>query len=188
MSILLSNNNIVLTDKCNSLQNLTVRLVVTEDLVTVGNTGFSLQLNTYPSPGQTSQGQQLNWFQYVIAIQNNSTSGVAQYWSLGAPSSWPPGYNYRAGTTPWLPVIPGDPVWKTFGSVPFSLWAAEPIDGLDGRSDTDHHLSAVYHQWQRHGCLRLSHTGCDRCVLPVWHQNHDRLFRKLPNFYATCER
>ena len=144
MSILLSNNNIVLTDKCSSLQNLTVRLVVTEDVVAVGNTGFSLQLNTYPSPGQTSQGQQLNWFQYVIAIQNNSASGVAQYWSLGAPSSWPPGYNYRTGTTPWLPVIPGDPVWKTFGSVPFNQLPAESVMEIALATDSNNVTSATF--------------------------------------------
>jgi hypothetical protein len=69
-----SGNNAVLVSNCNSLQNLTVDLWVTEDLITAGNNGFSLQLNCYPqtNPQSTHEGTPLNWAQYVIAVENNS--------------------------------------------------------------------------------------------------------------------
>jgi hypothetical protein len=63
-----SNNNAVLIDNCESLQNLTVTLRVTQDLITQGNVGFSLQLNTYPQPGTLCQGEPMNWLQYVIFV------------------------------------------------------------------------------------------------------------------------
>ena len=68
MSFLSSSNNAILVDSCQNLQNLTVTLNVTEDMVTVGNTGFSVQLNSYPQPGSTSQNQSINWFQYIIYV------------------------------------------------------------------------------------------------------------------------
>ena len=55
MSNLSSGNNAVLIDNCQNLQNLAVTLHVTEDLVTVADTGFSLQLNCYPQPGLVAQ-------------------------------------------------------------------------------------------------------------------------------------
>jgi hypothetical protein len=73
--VLGGSNNLVLIDNCKSLSNLTVQLQVTEDLVTLEDVGFSLQLNSYPpigaitpnsTPGTTFPGDvvgQLEWFQ-----------------------------------------------------------------------------------------------------------------------------
>ena len=71
MGSLSSSNNAILVNKCQSLQNLTVSMQVTQDLITLGNNGFSLQLNCYPQtkPQATYQGKPLNWFQYVIAVE-----------------------------------------------------------------------------------------------------------------------
>jgi hypothetical protein len=53
MGFLSGNNNVVLVSQRKNLQGLTVTFKVTEDLVTVGNTGFGLQLNCFPQAGQT---------------------------------------------------------------------------------------------------------------------------------------
>src|SRR5271156_2668008 len=110
MGSLSSNNNAVLFDNCASLRNVMVSLSVTEALTTLGNTGFSLQLNCYPQPTSKSQGQTLNWFQYVFYVGgpagNNKLGWEIQYWSAGAPSyapgqPWPPGYTPNPpNTTP----------------------------------------------------------------------------------------
>jgi len=52
-------------------------------LITLGNNGFSLQLNCYPQthPQATHEGKPLNWMQYVIAVQNNSVVWGIQYFS-----------------------------------------------------------------------------------------------------------
>jgi len=127
MPFLSSSNNAILVDNCQNLQNLTMTLEVTEDLVTVGDTGFSLQLNAYPQT--TSQTQNvtpqtgpgtMTWFQYVIYVQNNQVTWEIQYWANkafayipGTPTNtqvnWPPGYTPNPpNTTPWLPVFPGN--------------------------------------------------------------------------------
>jgi hypothetical protein len=127
-----SNNNTILIDNCDPLQNLTVLLKVVEDLATVNGGGFSLQLNAYPPPGMQNQGQSLTqqqvgslaltWFQYLIIVQNGNLSYQIQYWANNAqkysPSQlWPPGYTPNPpNTTPWLPVLPGDPIYGQFGS------------------------------------------------------------------------
>jgi hypothetical protein len=116
MGFLSSNNNANLVDNCQNLQNLTVTLDVTEDLVTLGNTGFSLQVNSYPQPASQSQGQTLNWFQYIIYVLQNSLWYEIQYWAVGS-SSWPPGYTPNPNTTPWLPALPSDYFLTQFGSV-----------------------------------------------------------------------
>jgi hypothetical protein len=125
-----NNNNAVLIDNCTSLQNLTVRLVVTRDLITLGNQGFSLQLNSYPQPGSKAQGtpqtgdSSLTWFQYVLIVVNNQVSWEIQYWANNAYSYvpnwtnptqwWPPGYTPNPlNTSPWLPVFPGTAVTGT---------------------------------------------------------------------------
>ncbi len=81
---------------CQNLLNLTVTLQVTEDLVTWGNKGFSLQLNSYPQPGQTCQGEPLDWFQYIIYVLDGQLSWEIQYWANAKSYSdtmrWPPGY------------------------------------------------------------------------------------------------
>lgn len=129
-----SSNNAILIDNCDPLQNLTVLLKVVEDLATVDGGGFSLQLNAYPPPGMQSQGQSLTqqqvgdlaltWFQYVIVVQNGNLYYQIQYWANGARGygpgqAWPPGYTPNPpNTTPWLPVLPGDPIFGQFGSAP----------------------------------------------------------------------
>jgi hypothetical protein len=147
--ILSSANNAVLVDNCQSLQNLTVTLQVTEDLITVNNGGFSLQLNCYPQPGLKSQGQtlteqevgdlSLTWFQYVVIIQNGLSSFEIQYWANGAfcyltdaagncVQPWPSGYTPNPpGTTPWLPVFPNTGLFGAIGSAPSSQLLAGSI-------------------------------------------------------------
>ncbi|HWA93207.1 MAG TPA: hypothetical protein VG844_01300 [Terracidiphilus sp.] len=124
-------NNSILVNGCKNLENLTVTLQVTEDLITVGDKGFSLQLNSYPqptaitpnsTPETTFPGKvvgQLNWFQYLIIVANKHVSFEIQYWAsaksfqTGGPGGnppeirWPPGYTPNpADTSPWLPVFP----------------------------------------------------------------------------------
>ena len=127
MSFLSGASNAILVDNCQNLQNLTVTLQVTEDLVTLGDTGFSLQLNCYPqttalTPNSTPQtgGGSLTWFQYVLIVANNQISFEIQYWATGTYSYqnagpggnppavwWPPSYTPNpANTSPWLPVFP----------------------------------------------------------------------------------
>jgi len=91
-----SSNNLVLVDSCKSLQNLTVTLHVTLDLVTSGNNGFTLQLNCYPqtNPQATYRDKPLNWFQYVIAVENNSVQWGIQYWSEVTGYGFSPSPNY----------------------------------------------------------------------------------------------
>jgi hypothetical protein len=93
-----SSNNAVLVDNCKSLQNLIVTLHVTLDLVTSGNNGFSLQLNCYPqtNPQATYEDKPLNWFQYVIAVQNNSVLWGIQYWSEVKGFGFSPANNYSS--------------------------------------------------------------------------------------------
>jgi hypothetical protein len=91
-----SSKNAILYDNCNSLQNLTVILQVTQDLVTLGNNGFSLQLNCYPQtkPQATYRDKPLNWFQYVIAVESNSVQWGIQYWSEVKGFGFSPAKNY----------------------------------------------------------------------------------------------
>ena len=113
-----SANNSLLINDCANLQNFSVNLSVSQDLVTYQDVGFSLQLNSYPPPGQLSQGQTLNWFQYIIYVLNGQLYYEIQYWSVGAPANWPPGYTPVPNTTPWLPVFPNDYFLTQFGSAP----------------------------------------------------------------------
>jgi hypothetical protein len=93
-----SSKNAVLFDSCKSLQNPTVTFHVTQDMVTSGNNGFSLQLNCYPqtSPQATYRGKPLDWFQYVIAVDNNSLLWGVQYWSETKGFGFSPPKNYVA--------------------------------------------------------------------------------------------
>ena len=68
MAFLAGANNAVLINNCQNLSNLTVQLQVTEDLITLEDTGFSVQLNCYPqigaitpnsTKGQPSRGRSL---------------------------------------------------------------------------------------------------------------------------------
>jgi|GEM_PF-6465904 len=144
-----SNNNAVLVSNCQNLQNLTVTLQVTQDLVTLANSGFSLQLNCYPQTTSVSQGQTLNWFQYIIVVANNSASWQIQYWSVGAQAygpnqPWPPGYTPNPpNTTPWLPVLPGDPKFGNFGSAPSSQVAAGSVMKIALATDSNGNVTAA---------------------------------------------
>jgi hypothetical protein len=91
-----SSNNSILFDKCNSLQNLTLSVQVTEDLITQGNNGFSLQLNCYPQPKSTHLGKPLFWAQYVIAVVNDSVEWGIQYWSTVKGEGYSPSGNYSS--------------------------------------------------------------------------------------------
>jgi hypothetical protein len=129
MNSLFSTNNVVFVDNCKSLHNLGVTLEVTEDLVTLGNTGFSLQLNCYPqiaskSPNATPQtgDGSLTWFQYVLYVTNNQVTWDIQYWANNAHSYeegppkiiWPPEYTPNpSGTAPWLSVFPNTAITGT---------------------------------------------------------------------------
>jgi hypothetical protein len=101
-----------------------------------------VQLNCYPqigaitpnsTQGTTFPGEvvgQLEWFQYVLNVTNNSASFEIQYWAHaksyqdagpgGNPPEirWPPGYTPNPlNTSPWLPVFPGTAVTGSVGSV-----------------------------------------------------------------------
>ncbi len=142
MAFLAGAVNAVLIDNCQNLSNLTVQVQVTEDLITLEDTGFSVQLNCYPqigaitpnsTQGTTFPGEivgQLEWFQYILTVTNNSASFEIQYWAHaksfqdagpgGNPPEirWPPGYTPNPlNTSPWLPVFPGTAVTGSVGSV-----------------------------------------------------------------------
>ncbi len=93
-----SGKNAVLFDNCKSLQNPTVTFHVTQDLVTLGNNGFSLQLNCYPqtNPQATYRGKSLMWYQYVIAVTNNVVQWGVQYWSDPKGFGFSPPKNYSS--------------------------------------------------------------------------------------------
>ncbi len=61
MAFLAGANNAVLINNCQNLSNVTVQVQVTEDLITLEDTGFSVQMNCYPQIG---------------AITPNSTQGT----------------------------------------------------------------------------------------------------------------
>ncbi len=77
-------------------------LEITEDIATTSGSGWSLQLNSFPPPGQSCQTSQINWLQYIVIVQGGNLAYYIQYWALGA-STWPSNYNPQPGTTPWLP-------------------------------------------------------------------------------------
>jgi hypothetical protein len=92
MNIRSSASNAVLTgpNPSQPLGDVTVNLEVTEDLVTVGDGGFTLQLNAYPIPGPLTKivGLQLNLLQFTLYVSNvygNNTAAFQwQAWSSGA--------------------------------------------------------------------------------------------------------
>ena len=97
MSVWSSQSNAVLTGQSQALGDVTVSLAVTEDLVTDGDGGFTLQLNTYPVPGPgiTILGKTLNWIQFVLDVDNmiSGPNVAAFHWqafALGA-TGWPQG-------------------------------------------------------------------------------------------------
>jgi hypothetical protein len=118
-----SSNNTILVNGCQNLFNLTMTLQVTQDLITVNNYGFSVQLNCYPQPGLKCQNNTLTWFQYIIYVVDDLFYWEIQYWADGKSYSstqlWPPGYTPNPpNTTPWLPVISNDDTLFSFGPAP----------------------------------------------------------------------
>ena len=115
-----SGTNAVLIDQCQALGDITVNLAVSEDLVTAGDSGFSLQLNCYPMPGVSVVGLPLNWIQFTLYVSNlygNNTAAFQwQAWSLGA-TGFPQGQ--PLGTTqPQQPVPPFNQPFAVITSVP----------------------------------------------------------------------
>jgi hypothetical protein len=147
VSSLGSSNNAVLVSDLPNLIDPIVTLQVTEDLVTQGNTGFSLQLNAYPQVTSSCQGQSLNWFQYVIYVGgpvNNQVGWEIQYWSIGAPGSWPPGYTPNPpNTTPWLPVLPNDFHIHSFGPAPSNQILAGSVMQISLVTDPNANVTAA---------------------------------------------
>ena len=78
-----SQNYELVGNNCQNIEDLTVTLTVTEDLVM--DIGFSLQLNVLPQPQerqlqpQPYPGISLNWLQYVLYFQNTQFS-VLEHW------------------------------------------------------------------------------------------------------------
>lgn len=109
-----SSNNAILVDNCKSLDNLIVTFHVTLDLVTSGNNGFSLQLNCYPqtNPQATYNGHALKWFQYVIAVENNSLQWGIQYWSEVTGFGYSPPNNYSSFASASSNQIPAGSVMR----------------------------------------------------------------------------
>jgi hypothetical protein len=142
VAFLSSSNNAVLTDNCRSLRSLTMSLSVTEDLVPLGNAGFSLQLNSYPQPGSISQTQTLNWFQYIIYVLQNQVWWEIQYWALGA-STWPQGDTPIPKTTPWLPALPSDFHRMSFGSLASNQVPANSLLKIALTTDSNENVTSA---------------------------------------------
>jgi hypothetical protein len=90
-----SANNAILVNNCKNLQNLTVSLEVTEDLITLGDVGFSLQLNCFPQITPQINGYSLRWIQYVIDVNSNSVYWGIQYWSAQTVLPKTPGFGFN---------------------------------------------------------------------------------------------
>jgi hypothetical protein len=136
-----SNNNAVLFNNCQTLQNLTVLLKVTETLSTVEGAGFSLQLNAYPPPGQLSQEQTLIIFQYMIYVKSNNISYEIQYWASG--TSWPPGYKPVPHTTPQLPAWPSDDNLTQLASAPGNQIPAGSVLQISLATDSNGNVTSA---------------------------------------------
>ena len=102
-----ANDNAVLFSGCNNLENLTILVEFSTAVGSANNRGWSLQLNSYPPQGQFCQMVKVNWFQYIIIVGGGELQYYIQYWSLGS-STWPPGVNPVAETSPWLPCWAND--------------------------------------------------------------------------------
>jgi hypothetical protein len=153
MGFLSGSKNVVLVSQCNNLAGLTWTFQVTEDLVTVGNVGFGLQLNCFPQAGQTFQNQTLDWFQYGLVVGNVSgqvssndqkIGWFVEYWNLNAPASWPPGYTPNPpNTTPGRPVIPNDFTVTSFADVPSNQILAGSILQVQLSTDAGGNITGV---------------------------------------------
>ena len=173
MAFLSGNNNVVLESSCNNLQGLTVTFNVTEDLVTVGNTGFGLQLNCFPQAGQVFQNQTLNWFQYAFVIDSNNVGWLVEYWNtnaFGGPG-WPAGYTPNPpNTTPALPVIPNDTGFTNLTSVSNNTILAGSILQVQLTTDASGNVTkATFNYTDSGGTLSTaSFTFASNAAFPIY--------------------
>jgi hypothetical protein len=181
MGFLSGNNNVVLVSQCNNLQGLTVTFQVTEDLVTVGNTGFGLQLNCFPQANQVFQNQTLNWFQYGLVIgsaagyepNNDQKIGwFVEYWNTNAQGeSWPSGYTPNpANTIPDRPVIPNDSTFTSFGNAPSNQILAGSILQIQLVTDGNGNVTEVnFNYTDQNGNLSpANYTFASNAVFPIY--------------------
>jgi hypothetical protein len=114
-----SGNNAVLTDNCQALDDVTVSLEVSQDLVTAGNSGFALQLNAYPMPGVTVVGNKtLNWIQFILFVSNNQATWNWQAWCLGRTDPEPTDPQGTSDPQQVVPPFPNPPSQLITPSVP----------------------------------------------------------------------
>jgi hypothetical protein len=181
MGFLSGNNNVVLVSQCSNLQALTVTFQVTADLVTVGNTGFGLQLNCFPQAGQTFQNQTLNWFQYGLVIGNASgqlptannqqVGWFVEYWNTNAlNASWPPGYTPNPpNTTPARPVIPNDFTVAPFAPAPSNQILAGSVLQIQLTTTNGNVTKATFNYTDPSGTLSTaSFTFQSNAVFPIY--------------------
>ncbi|MGO9788130.1 MAG: hypothetical protein ACLP8S_01015 [Solirubrobacteraceae bacterium] len=181
MGFLSGRTNVVLVSQCSNLQGLKVTLEVTEDLVTVGDIGFGLQLNCFPQAGQTFQNQTLNWFQYGLVI--GSASGrlpgmdqkvgwFVEYWNTNAGgAAWPPGYTPNpSNTTPARPVIPNDSTVAAFADAPSNQILQGSILEVQLSTDTNGNVTeATFNYTDPGGDLRIAnYTFQSNAVFPIY--------------------
>jgi hypothetical protein len=109
----------VLVDNCQNLDNLTLTLNVNEDLVILGNTGFSRQLNCFPqtnskSPNATprTDDSTLTWFQYALVVANNQVTR-----EIGSANALSTALK-RLMLSPRVAPIGHDPRWVTASQYP----------------------------------------------------------------------
>ncbi len=81
------NNYWLSAPKCSNIENLTVSLYVTQSMIAEwtgggdSGTGFGIQLNANPFPGQIApNGQEYNWLQYVMMIHADQAQAMVEYW------------------------------------------------------------------------------------------------------------
>jgi len=180
MGFLSSSNNVVLVSQCNNLQGLTFTFTVTEDLVTVGDVGFGLQLNCFPQAGQVFQSQTLNWFQFGFTI--GSTSGLqpsndqkigwwVEYWNTNGPANWPSGYTPNpANTIPQRPVIPNDSGVTPFVGAPSNRILANSILQIQLQTDTSGNITkAIFNYTDSSGTLTsANYAFASNAVFPIY--------------------
>jgi hypothetical protein len=126
MSVWSSNTNAVLNNQCQALSDVTVNLEVTEDLVTDGDGGFTMQLNAYPMAGVTCVGLPMDWIQYCLYVNNaygpNTAAFQWQAWSLESTAWSSEGEPQNMSAGPTQPVPWHDKPYKqpnaVFGNVP----------------------------------------------------------------------
>ncbi len=181
MGFLSGNNNVVLVSQCNSLQELTVTLQVTEDLVTVGNVGFGLQLNCFPQANQVFQNQTLNWFQYGLVIgdcngelqagMDQHIGWFVEYWNTNGPQNWPQGYTPNPpNTSPGRPVIPNDSTVAPFAAVPSNQVLANSTLQVQLTTDSNGNVTKVtFNYTDPNGTLSSeSYTFQNNAVFPIY--------------------